>query len=121
MLKLSMKCWNSTFNARGPRLIIVVVKLGSAKIYVAAVEAFMQKERQDETEFTTKIDGFLGDSLEGGSLSNAFMICPYSTFLQVFFLNLTMCMTKLRVLLVVLCFSCFTDNSNILPERKINI
>jgi hypothetical protein len=29
------------------------------KIYVAAVEALRQKERQDETQFTTKIDGFL--------------------------------------------------------------
>jgi hypothetical protein len=29
------------------------------KIYVAAVEAFRKKERQDETQFTTKTDGFL--------------------------------------------------------------
>jgi len=29
------------------------------KIYVAAVEALRKKERQDETEFTTQIDGFL--------------------------------------------------------------
>jgi hypothetical protein len=30
------------------------------KIYVAAaVAAFRKKERQDETQFTTKIDGFL--------------------------------------------------------------
>ncbi len=36
-------------------LIIVVVQLGAVKIYVAAVK----KERQDETQFTTKIDGFL--------------------------------------------------------------
>jgi hypothetical protein len=28
------------------------------KIYVAAVEALRKKERQDETQFTTKIDGF---------------------------------------------------------------
>jgi hypothetical protein len=55
MLQLSLKCWNSTFNARGPRPIIVVVKLVSVKIYVAAVEALVQKDRQDETQFTTKI------------------------------------------------------------------
>jgi hypothetical protein len=30
------------------------------KIYVAAVEALRRKERQDETQFITKIDGFLG-------------------------------------------------------------
>jgi hypothetical protein len=30
------------------------------KIYVAAVEVVLRKkERQDETQFTTKIDGFL--------------------------------------------------------------
>jgi hypothetical protein len=29
------------------------------KIYAAAVEALKKKERQDETQFTTKIDGFL--------------------------------------------------------------
>jgi hypothetical protein len=62
MLQLSMKCWNLTFNARGPRLITVVVKLGSVQICVAEVEALMQKERQDETQFTTKIDGFLSFS-----------------------------------------------------------
>jgi hypothetical protein len=47
------------FNAQGSRLIIVVVELGAVKIYVAAVEALRKKKRQDETQFTTKIDGFL--------------------------------------------------------------
>jgi hypothetical protein len=28
-------------------------------MFVAAVEALRKKERQDETQFTTKIDGFL--------------------------------------------------------------
>ncbi len=60
MLQLSMKCWNSAFNAQGSRLIIVVVQLGAVKIYVAVVEALKEKkERQDETQFITKIDGFL--------------------------------------------------------------
>jgi hypothetical protein len=50
MLQLTIKCWNSAFNARGSRLIIVVVHLGEVKIYVAAaVEALRKKERQDET------------------------------------------------------------------------
>jgi len=52
-----MKCWNSAFNAQGSRLIIVVVQVGAVKIYVAAVEALRKKERQDETQFTTKIGG----------------------------------------------------------------
>jgi hypothetical protein len=29
------------------------------KIFVATMEAFKKKERQDETQFTTKFDGFL--------------------------------------------------------------
>jgi hypothetical protein len=56
-----MKCCNSAsaFNAQGSSLIIAVVQLGAVKIYVAAVEALRRKERQDETQFTTKIYGFL--------------------------------------------------------------
>jgi hypothetical protein len=53
-----MKCWNSTFNAQGSKLIIVVVQVKVMKIYVVAMELLMKKERQDETQFTTKIDGF---------------------------------------------------------------
>jgi hypothetical protein len=93
MLQLSMKYWNSAFNARDLRLIKVVVQLGAVKTYVAAVEALGKKERQDETQFTTKIDGFL-------SFIPRWMLMY---FFVVFFLNLTLCITKLRVL--VLCFS----------------
>jgi hypothetical protein len=59
LLNLSMKCSNSAFNARGSRLMIVVVQLEAEKIYVAAAEALRKKERQDEPQFTTKTDGFL--------------------------------------------------------------
>ncbi len=59
MLQLSMKCWNSAFNAPGSRLIMVVVELGAVTICVAVVEALREKVRQDETQFTTKNDGFL--------------------------------------------------------------
>jgi hypothetical protein len=52
-----MKCWNSAFNAQGSRLIILVLQVGAVKIYVGAVEALRKKERQDETQFTTKISG----------------------------------------------------------------
>jgi len=54
------------------------------KIYVAAVEALGEKERQDEAQFTTKIDGFL--SFNTPLNANGLL-------LQVFFLNLTLCMT----------------------------
>jgi hypothetical protein len=33
------------------------VQVGAVKIYVATVEAVKKKERQDETQFTTKIAG----------------------------------------------------------------
>jgi hypothetical protein len=59
LLNLSMKCWVSAIHAQGSRLIIVVVQLWAVKICVAAVEALGKKERQDKTQFTTKIDGFL--------------------------------------------------------------
>ncbi len=52
-----MKCWNSAFNAQRLRVIIVIVRVGAVKIYVAAVEALRKKERGDETQFTTKIGG----------------------------------------------------------------
>ncbi len=52
------------------------------KIYLAAVQVLSEKERQDETEFTTKIDGF--PSLNANVL------------LAFFFLNLTLGMTQLR-------------------------
>jgi hypothetical protein len=37
-----MKCWNSAFNAQGPRRIIIVIPVGVVKIYVIVVEAFKQ-------------------------------------------------------------------------------
>ncbi len=44
------------YNAQGSRAITVVVQVGAVKIYVAAVQqqAFRKKEREDETELTTK-------------------------------------------------------------------
>jgi len=52
-----MKCWNSASNAQGLRLIIVVVQVGAVNLYVAAVEALRENEREDETQFATKIAG----------------------------------------------------------------
>jgi hypothetical protein len=50
--------WNSTFNAQGSRVIIVVVQVGGVvKICGVVVEVLMKKERQDEIQFTTKIGG----------------------------------------------------------------
>jgi len=57
LLNLSMKCWNWAFNAQGWRVIIIVVQVGAVKTYVALVKALREKERRDETQFTTKISG----------------------------------------------------------------
>jgi hypothetical protein len=73
-----MKCSNSVFNAQGSRLSIVVVQVGVVKTYVAAVEALRNKERRDETQFTTKIvpvisfckifiSSYVFDALKGNS------------------------------------------------------
>jgi hypothetical protein len=39
------------------RGIVVVIQVGAVKIYVAAVQSLREKERGDETQFTTKISG----------------------------------------------------------------
>ncbi len=62
----------------------IYVQVGVVKIYVAAVEALRKKERQDEIQFTTKIDGF------HPRFNVHVLFCR-------FFFNLTLCMTKLRV------------------------
>jgi hypothetical protein len=45
---MGMKCWNSTFNAQGLRIIIVIVWVGVVKKYVTIVEAPKKKEIQGE-------------------------------------------------------------------------
>jgi hypothetical protein len=93
--------------AQSSRVTIVVVRVGAVKlyvatvkIYVAAMEALRKNERQRETQFTT---------------FSEFPPPPPPLKANVlfgkFFLNLTPCMIKLRVLM--LCFPYFTDNSNI--------
>jgi hypothetical protein len=84
MLQLSMKRWNSALIAQGSRVTIVVVQVGAQKIHVTAVEAFKKKERQDETQFSIKIDGFL--SFIPSLNANVFFCW--------FVLRLTLCMTK---------------------------
>jgi hypothetical protein len=101
LINLSMKCWFSAFNAQGSRLIIVVVQLGAVKINVATVEALRKKERQDENSVYYQNWWFF---FEFHPALNANVL-----FCRFFLINLTLCMTKLRVL--VLCFSYFTDNS----------
>jgi hypothetical protein len=51
-----MKCWKSAFNTQGSRLIIVALRVGAMKIYAATGEALNRKERQGETQFTTKTE-----------------------------------------------------------------
>ncbi len=44
LLNMGMKCGKSAFNPQRSRLIIVALKVGAVKIYVATVEA-LKKER----------------------------------------------------------------------------
>ncbi len=71
------------------------------------MEAFKKKERQDEIQFTTKIDGFM-----------SFTSPPPTLNVDVFFfrgfLNLRLIMTKLKVL--VLYFPYFIDNFSFNPS-----
>ncbi len=106
MLQLSTNCWNSAFNAQGSRLIIIVLHIRPVKIYVAAVEELRKKERQDETQFTTRWNSVYHQNWWFSEFHPP-LDCQ-CIFLQVFF-NLTLCMTKLRVL--VMCLSYFTHNS----------
>jgi hypothetical protein len=64
---------------------------------IAAMEAHREKERQDETQFTTKIDGFLWFSEFQPLLNVNVLFCR-------FFLNLT----KLRVLVPCLSYVSIT-------------
>jgi hypothetical protein len=84
------------------------------KIYVTAVEAHREKERQDETQFSTKIDGFL--SFSPPPPPPLMLLYFFAGFL----FNLSLCTTNLRVSLVlVLCFHYFMDNSILLALMDI--
>ncbi len=39
-LNINMKCWNSTFNTQGSKIIIVVIQVGAMKIFVVTMEVF---------------------------------------------------------------------------------
>ncbi len=58
------KNWERSAKVFGDRLIIAgghvyprCVEVGAVNVYVAAGEALQKKERQDETQVTTKIGG----------------------------------------------------------------
>jgi len=83
--------------------MIVIVQIKAVKIYVAEVEAVKKKERQAEPQFTTKIDGFLTFTAIPPPPLNANVLFCRS------FGNLTLCMTKLKLGVLLLCLSSFTD------------
>jgi hypothetical protein len=78
-----MKCWKPAFHAQGSRLIIVAFQVTAVKIYAAIVEALKKKERQGETQFTTKTE-----------------VAPPLNANVFYFLNLTLVMNKLRLLVL---------------------
>jgi hypothetical protein len=49
-LNMGMKCWNSTFNAKGSRIIIVHVHVRILKIYATIVEKLREKERGGQNQ-----------------------------------------------------------------------
>jgi hypothetical protein len=53
MLKRSISCKR----LKGSRVILAILPVRLVKIYVATMEVLRNKERQDETQFTTKIAG----------------------------------------------------------------
>jgi hypothetical protein len=103
MLQLSMKCWSLTFNAQGSKLIVILVQLRTMKNEnICNNNGSVQgKKKQDEIQFTTKIDGFL-------NFISYWMLMYFFTGLKKKF---TLCMTKFKVL--VFCFSYFMDNSDV--------
>jgi len=46
-----MKCWNSTFNAQGSRIIIIIVLVGIMKTYVVIVVMLKEKRNTYVTQF----------------------------------------------------------------------
>ncbi len=105
MLKLSTKCLISAFNAQGSRGIIVAGQVGAVKIYVATVEPLRKKK--DRVKLRSHQNWWFCEfhPLEFHHpefLNASVLFCR-------FFFNLTLCMTKLRVL--VLSFPDFTDIS----------
>jgi hypothetical protein len=52
MLQLSSKRSNSTFNAQGSRLIIVVVQVRAVKIYVGSCGGAQQEKRKDRMKLS---------------------------------------------------------------------
>jgi len=96
LLNLSMKCWNSGFDAQDSRLIIIIVQVGAVKNICSSSGGAQEKERKVEVYYQNWWFSEFQPPLNANEL-----FCT-------FFFNLTLCMTKLRVM--VLCLSSFTDN-----------
>jgi hypothetical protein len=60
---MGMKCWNSTFNAQGSRIIIVHVHVRILKIYVAIMEKLRGKERGGQNQCCYGINKMLSINL----------------------------------------------------------
>jgi hypothetical protein len=87
LVNLSTKCWYSAFNATRFETNYRCCTVRSSENIRRSSGGAQEKERQDETQFTTKIDGFLS-------------FIPRWMFSAFFFANLTLCMIKLRVLVL---------------------
>ncbi len=101
LINLSMKCCNSAYNAQGSRLIIVVVLRSSENICSYSGGRVAQEQWKTGWNSVSHQNWWFSEFHP--PLNANVLFCK-------FFFNLTLCMTKFRVLM--LCFSYFTDNSN---------
>jgi hypothetical protein len=101
MLQLSTKRWNSTFNALGARLTIVVVQVRAVKIYLAASCGGALEKRKDGMKFS------LPPKLMVFWVSTSPLSPPPPTLNA----NVFFCRSFLISPCVWLCLSYFMDNS----------
>jgi hypothetical protein len=87
MLQLSVNCWSSAVNARGSRLIIVVVQLKAVKIHVAGSGGAPEKGKT----------GWNSVYHQNWWFSQFHPTLNANVLFWRFFKNLTLCLTKLRV------------------------
>ncbi len=95
-----MKCWCTTFNAQGLRLVIVVIYTVRSNENICSGSSGGAQEKGKTGWHSVYYQNWWFSQFHP-SLNANVLFCR-------FFLNLTLCMTKLRVL--VLCFFYITDN-----------
>jgi hypothetical protein len=104
LLSLSMKCWNSGFNAQGSRLLIVIVWIVAVKIFCSSSGGAQEKGRNSvyyqnwwKTNFGSQLFRFVKFSF------------PVTRFMA--------CYTETGSFRPLIARLDFTDNSNVWPKK----